>query len=367
MRTKSGRVASVFRVCAWAYLLLLVAVALTFRFVGERVWFLVPLLYLPRVLFLLPLAATIPAALYAGPRSVVVAQVVALLVGLFPMMGLELHLAAFRAVPPEVKKIRVLSYNVFFGRKGCGVILDEVASHAPDVIALQATGNRCKREVAARFPDFHLQPDFDFILASRFPILDAFKGDLLPGALPSQWWRYTLDTPLGAIDLFNVHPFSPRPGFEALRGEGLKNELRDQLADPHVPHGRAEVDANTATREEQLVRITAAAAASKNPVIIAGDTNLPALSRLYAKYLDSGRGRWRDGFAQVGAGFGYTFPAQGSRHQMPWMRLDRIFASRELRFLHVEVGGKGASDHCPVIADLTRDGTDSPAKGSARP
>ena len=197
-------------------------------------------------------------------------------------------------------------------------------------------------------------------------LVASFRGEMLPDGLPSQWWRYTLDTPLGAIDLFNVHPFSPRAGFEALRGEGLRTQLRDQLADPHVPHGRAEVDANTSTREEQLVRITTAAAASKNPVIIAGDTNLPALSRLYAKYLDSGEGRWRDGFAHVGAGFGYTFPAQGSRRQMPWMRIDRILASRELRFLHFEVGGKGASDHCPVIADLTRDGMESLTDGSVR-
>ncbi|HEY2513176.1 MAG TPA: endonuclease/exonuclease/phosphatase family protein, partial [Polyangiaceae bacterium] len=257
----------------------------------------------------------------------------------------------------DVPKIRLLSFNVYFGRKGCRAIGDEIASHSPDVVALQATANRCKRELAARFPDFHVEDDLDFLLFSRFPVLDRLRGPMLPGALPAEWVRYTLDTPLGAVDLFSVHPFSPRAGFEALRGDGLRTELRDQLADPHAPRGRAEVEANTSIREQQLARFTEAAAASKNPVIIAGDTNLPALSRLYARYLDSGEGRWRDGFAQVGLGFGYTFPAQGSRREMPWMRIDRILASPELRFLHFEVGGRTASDHCPVLADVARSGS----------
>jgi endonuclease/exonuclease/phosphatase family metal-dependent hydrolase len=53
----------------------------------------------------------------------------------------------------------------------------------------------------------------------------------------------------------------------------------------------------------------------------------------------------------VGRGFGYTFPAD---QWIPWMRIDRILAGPELRFLHFEVGRRRGSDHLAVIADLAR-------------
>jgi endonuclease/exonuclease/phosphatase family metal-dependent hydrolase len=65
-------------------------------------------------------------------------------------------------------------------------------------------------------------------------------------------------------------------------------------------------------------------------------------------------GPWKDGFATVGNGFGYTFPSQWKYHPGPWMRLDRILAGPGLRFLSFELGGRRASDHLPVIADIAR-------------
>ena len=70
----------------------------------------------------------------------------------------------------------------------------------------------------------------------------------------------------------------------------------------------------------------------------------------YARFF--GSSPWKDGFAAVGNGFGYTFPTSWDYEQGPWMRLDRIFVGAPLRFLNFEVGGRGASDHCPVIADI---------------
>ena len=62
--------------------------------------------------------------------------------------------------------------------------------------------------------------------------------------------------------------------------------------------------------------------------------------------------RFHDAFTKARWGFGYTYPV-GGRHPA-WMRIDRIMASDELRFIHFEVGCGPASDHACVVADLQR-------------
>ena len=80
--------------------------------------------------------------------------------------------------------------------------------------------------------------------------------------------------------------------------------------------------------------------------VIAGDTNLPALSNVFHRYLSG----YRDGFPSAGFGFGYTFPS----NHVPWMRIDRILASGELSFVRFQVGRSRASDHLCVVADIAR-------------
>ena len=104
---------------------------------------------------------------------------------------------------------------------------------------------------------------------------------------------------------------------------------------------------NTETRRAQAEAIVALAGASTNRVILAGDTNLPAGSSIFADTL----AHYRDGFDTVGRGLGYTFPADT---RFAWMRIDRILAGPGLRFLDFGVGTRHGSDHYCVWADLER-------------
>ena len=81
-----------------------------------------------------------------------------------------------------------------------------------------------------------------------------------------------------------------------------------------------------------------------DPVVIAGDTNLPGLSWAFAHWL----GDYTDGFSAAGTGFGYSFPAP----RTPWMRIDRIMADRHFRFGEFRVIDSYISDHFAVMADL---------------
>ena len=82
---------------------------------------------------------------------------------------------------------------------------------------------------------------------------------------------------------------------------------------------------NFELRRLQLGAAAKRAAAESLPRVLAGDTNVTDGSQIFARYF----GDYQDGFRSAGVGFGYTFPSFE-----PWMRLDRILVSRELRFLH---------------------------------
>jgi endonuclease/exonuclease/phosphatase family metal-dependent hydrolase len=175
-------------------------------------------------------------------------------------------------------------------------------------------------------------------IASRFPITEHEVFEDVSGV---RFARFTLETSLGAIDFYNVHAVSARSALSHFR---MFHQWVPSRSD------RLHASLNTQLREEQIRRLAEAARKSKHPVLIAGDINLPVLSRLERDYL----GDFQDAFDKAGNGFGYTFPTIGPWVALigPWMRIDRILAGPELRFLRFFVGGGLGSDHCPVVADV---------------
>jgi len=155
--------------------------------------------------------------------------------------------------------------------------------------------------------------------------------------------HYTLDTPIGPVDVLNVHTTTPRPAIEEIRGNGLRGEILSGRL--FSGKASAAVDWNAFRRNRQVAGIAARAAASPNPLIIAGDTNLPHQSRMLREHL----GTFDDAFVRAGVGFGYTFPAN-----RPWMRIDRILVNRKLVALKAWVWDAAASDHRGIAATLVR-------------
>ena len=317
-----------------------------FRLIGERWWVTTVALYLPRVGFALPLPVLLIALWVTGSRAGVGILLATSLPVLLVLMGLVLPWPA--RADPDRPSLRVMSYNVNSELGGSDGIVQEVDRFSPDVLLLEEHGSSDKivTLLQARYPTVHVGGQF--VVASRFPVTSSFDPEKLrySGRLRSPRWREeVIETPLGAIAFFVVHPQSPRQGFYALRGNGLKREI---LSGQGFPDDSEEVVAdNTGLRATQVADFASAARQEKRPVVIAGDTNLPDLSYVLHRYL----GDFRDAFAEAGWGFGYTFPT-GLRG--PWMRIDRIMASRELRFIRFEVGRSLASDHECVVADLQR-------------
>jgi endonuclease/exonuclease/phosphatase (EEP) superfamily protein YafD len=331
------------RVLAVGYPAALVAIILVLRFVGERWWLSSALLYLPRLGFVLPLPFIVLLLLLGRRRWLLLTQLVALVLLLFPLMGLRLpgapsrHEGAFH--------LRVASYNIATGPHGPQPILEDLRGTDADVILLQETDQSLYQALIAGLAGYQVHTSGQFLIASRFPVDETIQPPSIPHrgkARSARFVSYRLTTPAGPLQIFNVHPISPREALAELRGEGLKSELESG----RLLRGTAsdKVMDNTELRLQQVEMIAADAHRSPAPVIIAGDTNLPTLSWALARWL----GDYRDGFAEAGSGFGWTFPAP--RH--PWMRIDRVLADPRLRVVGFHVVESPTSDHFPVVADL---------------
>jgi endonuclease/exonuclease/phosphatase (EEP) superfamily protein YafD len=332
-----------------AYCGALLVLVLVLRFIGEGWWVTTTLLYLPRIVFALPLPFVAAGLLVFGTwRQILCILPVPILLLLFPLMDLHLGIGSTfktaRAAESTSQQLRVLSFNVAAGDFAKSTAATILAANA-DVILMQEWDARVANLVEPALPHFHRSVNHQFGVLSRYPILDVYLPSLVPylenNDLAARYARYRIQTPAGVVTILNVHPISPRKGLERFRRFDLRALVK--AGGLGGDEGVALLRRNAAMRWEQADEIATAAKRATGPVIIAGDTNLPALSRIYGETLAD----FRDGFSAVGRGFGYTYPA----HQ-PWMRIDRVLATSSLRFLRFEVLPPSGSDHRAVVADL---------------
>ncbi|HEY3495534.1 MAG TPA: endonuclease/exonuclease/phosphatase family protein [Polyangiaceae bacterium] len=326
--------------CAVAYPLALVAVIVLFRFVGEGWWVTSVALYVPRLPLALPLLVLVPGLLLLRARKLYFTLPVSALLVAFPVMGLE--------TPPlgsagEGRSIRLLSFNVNLERAGDTPILRAIRHFDPDIVVLQesAPWSEVPKLLKDQYPTVHVSTQF--VLATRLNLLSTDNPreiDFYNVKRAPLYMRYLLETPLGKLTLYSVHPHSPRQSFHA-----VASQRRELLTGHFDQRANDTVQTNTGLRVLQVRTWARAATLDAEPTVIAGDTNLPGLSRELGREL----GAFRDGFEEAGSGFGYTFPSR-----FPWMRIDRVLAKGPLHFRRFEVGCRDLSDHLCVVADLGR-------------
>jgi endonuclease/exonuclease/phosphatase (EEP) superfamily protein YafD len=324
-----------------AYPAALLVTAVMLRWIGDRWWFTAVLLYLPRAGFLAPLPFIAAGLVGFRMWRLLLVQIASVLLVVFPLMGFVLPGAGF--AKGGAATVRVLSFNVEGCDGGYKAVYDEIDAHTPDVVLLQEVGNAddLVRVLREHYPV--VQWSGQFIVASRYPTV----AGTAPGYLDyngrqrsPRFLKESIDTPLGPIVFYNVHPISPREGLVILKTHGIRAAL---LGRSHGP-----LTENVGLRTLQVQTFLDEAAAETGPVIVAGDTNLPDPSVTLRRY----ESRFTDAFRAAGWGFGYTFPTD--KKWGPAMRLDRIFTSEKLRATRFEVGRSRASDHHCVVADITR-------------
>ena len=89
-------------------------------------------------------------------------------------------------------------------------------------------------------------------------------------------------------------------------------------------------------------------AASAHPLVLGGDLNAPDASATMQALFAIGL---RDAFATAGRGWGHTY-GHRMRPRFSFLRIDHVLVSDDVEVVRAFTGGKDASDHRPVIADL---------------
>jgi endonuclease/exonuclease/phosphatase family metal-dependent hydrolase len=329
----------------YAYLLGLTGALLALRFVGDHFWFTGVAMYLPRAMFGLPLLVFVPLLLWLGRLRLLWTQLAAAVIVVFPLMGFVMPRPIASA---GTSALRVLSYNVATCNAGEEALAAVVERNSPDVLLMQEVCDE-SAPLAERlrriYPHVHVSGQF--LLASRYPLASVRgpgKFEYAGRSRNEHFARYEVETPVGPIAFYNLHPVSPRWALYAVRGMHVRTSIRSGT----FWRGGAAEDTmreNFDLRERQLAAVSKMAASETIPRILCGDTNITHLSPLLAQYF----GDYQDGFTTAGWGFGYTFPSGE-----PWLRLDRIMASPELRFVSFQVGCADESDHRCVMAQIDR-------------
>lgn len=246
---------------------------------------------------------------------------------------------------PGEGHLRVMTYNVKAyladtRPQNVANIVAEVVGHDADIIVMQdADGLIDARSPAAvplrtAFRDRQLYEFGQYIVASRVPMRDCRPEGIPYRGQTHTYVRCTVQAFGQDVELLAVHLVSPRVGLNAARFERLA--------------GLDDWQENFDDRMTQARTLAGVLSTTLRPVILAGDLNATQHSPVLAVLRSTGL---RDAFATAGFGYGYTH-GHSLRPGISFLRIDHVMVSEQLGVRDAFAGGRGGSDHRPVIADL---------------
>jgi vancomycin resistance protein VanJ len=323
-----------FSLLVWIYLLLLLAFWLMIYFAGDRWWLATVVLFGPRWIGGLPLAAFVPlAAVWRRRMLWPLAAAVLLVVG--PIMGFCLPWA--RLAGSSSTTIRILTCNLK-GHCRDNAALDALISESDaDIVAFQGW----KPDARVHWPDgWHVCGQGELVVASRYPVSEVSlwsgpQGDGVSRRPDVFYCRVSL--PQRDIAFCSAHFPSPHYGL----AETL--DRRTLISD----RGRQLIGQETAERRTHAQTAVDLAREIELPLVLAGDFNTTADSTIYRQTWS----HFNNAFTRGGLGFGYT-ERPGIHGWQFGLRIDHILSSSHWRPYRAWVGPDVGSDHLPLLADL---------------
>ncbi|WP_433011104.1 endonuclease/exonuclease/phosphatase family protein [Kribbella sp. CA-294648] len=236
------------------------------------------------------------------------------------------------------RPLKVMSYNIHHGAGTDGVLdLERIArvieNSGADLIGLQEVDRHWSER-----SNWVNQPAW---LAARLKMHYAYAANLdlpplNPGEPRRQYGTAVLSkTPIKHFEntLLPKYPTGEQRGLAVATTKIRGIDLR--FANTHLTHN------NNAERLEQAQKVAELLAGSKVPTFVVGDLN----ARPTAPEITTLTKIWRDTWAEVGAGPGYTSPTGN-----PAARIDYLLHSSKIEPVSAEVLTTIASDHLPVVA-----------------
>jgi len=308
------------------------------RFVGNGPWWLELSRYLPYPLLAAPAVVALLFAIRLGWRWLFAA---AATIVAYATLAMDF---VWNADPGDDAPVdvRFMTYNVkaFLAIErphGIAALAAETERHRPDVVVMQDAGALMRgrhERPGAMFGLPEVWREGQYVIASRWALGGCRTARADAAEAPLVFARCTVDRPGGAFEIVDVHFESPRPGLVAARQEGFD--------------GIELWESNHAGRVAQARALAAVLRTSAHPLVVVGDLNAPDASATIRALVAIGL---RDAFATAGRGWGHTY-GHTLRPRFSFLRIDHILVSDEVEVVRAFVGGKAASDHRPVVADL---------------
>jgi vancomycin resistance protein VanJ len=303
---------------AGAYVAVLAVALAAIYALGDRTWPSAMATYFPAIFWSLPALVIVPWCLHQRRWALAAASVVGSAWFAFGLSG-------FRgsAPPPGDGELKVVTFNIRHAQRGWQEIERLAAEHRPDVLLFQETNAlKWAGPNALRLEGYVLKRRGEFAVASRRP----FSWLPMPQADAGRVGAVAVE--VDGVTFVSVHlsSFSGRRRVLTDTETGLRGLV-------HV------------TRNHQdEVRALMEDLHGVERVVIGGDFNMPPRGGAY----DALRRTYRDAFAEVGQGFGFTYYAGA-----PFERIDYLF-SRGLTPTSCRVLPAAGSDHLPVLAEFAR-------------
>lgn len=303
-------------------------------------------LYLPQVLWLVPVILLTPFALRFARRWTWMLVVYGLWV-CGPIMGFHWAFRPQQAAVEGGGTLRVMTCNIKYGRRDLAPLIGDLLRHRPDVVFLQDVEYTMKGPLGAFFRDWQVRSYGQYVIASRWPL---GRLEACSPTIPMEHEfavRTRLQFGATSVALYNVHLLTPR--------EGL-NAMRVVRKDPgRLDESIQDLQENVERRVLQAARVADRVRQERGATILAGDLNSPDGALAYRALKEA---KLHNAFNQGGRGYGFTYGHFLLRGRLPWlpmtswMRIDHILLSPGLRSDRSWTGNGEASDHRPVYADI---------------
>jgi len=311
------------------------------RLPGMTAWWAELLRFVPFPVFLVPPAAAL-AASWRLRWPWRLAALVSIAIVLVPMMDWHWGRADQGGTPFRLLTLNAKAQVWDVRGERDRRIAAEISTHDADVIVMQDADVLARRlqslpaPIAKALEGRALYGHGQYVVASRLPMTDCHPQPMPTRDEARDFVRCTLRVGDVDVDLVTAHLISPRVGLNAARREWFDGGLE-------------EWQQNFEDRMAQAAHLLQQLAGTRRPLVLAGDLNASEASPV-VRTLKAGL-ELRDAFASAGRGYGFTH-GHSLRPRFSFLRIDHVLVSAAVGVRDCFAGGRDASDHRPVIADL---------------
>jgi vancomycin resistance protein VanJ len=246
---------------------------------------------------------------------------------------------------PKGHTLTIVSANI--GQRKISSLNSFCEKEDADIIAYQDAGNRTKF-IRRDNPQHFIASEEQFVVAGKLRVKNSglVPGMMYRGKAVAAWFE--IETGGKSLVIYNVHMPTPRPVFSKLRGRGFLAEIvgGKGIYSREVREGYRRYWDERFRLANALIEILRK---EQRSFILVGDFNMPDHGKLFRSF----NSEFTDVFAARGCGYGLTFPGI-TRSPLtwfgPWLRIDYIFAKKDLRPIYCKVEPRQNAQHRAVVA-----------------